>query len=356
MKQSCFAAVRGLLLLCLLFCLILPASADGMVQQEPLAYTGGEFRAGDGVRGYFLTAVPAEDEAALCLGGRRLRAGDAIPAAALSRLSLIPAEGVRTEAEICFLPIGAEGPLPAAVLTMHIHTDENQAPEALDLSLETYRNIPNTGVLRALDEDGGALRFQLASKPKRGTVDLDPDGSFTYTPKKNKVGEDLFTFVAVDEAGKISEPGTVRVRILKPSEAQTFADLSMAEQFPALWLREAGLFSGETFNGTLHFGPGKALTRGEFLTMVMAMEGIDPEIGLQRSGFADEEAAPMWMRPYLASALRRGIIQGSRSETGLVFRPEASVTAAEAADMLVRTLGMDLPVSAASGAGSSLCR
>ncbi len=350
MKRTCFAAIRALLILSLLCCMSLPAFADGPVQEEPLAYTDGVFTAGEGMRGYFLTAVPAADEAFLCLGTRQLRAGDAIPAADLSRLTLVPAEGADGDAALCFVPIGAEGPLPAAVLTMHVRAEKDLPPQALDLTLETYRNVPNTGVLRALDEEGGALRFQLASKPKRGTVDLDPDGSFTYTPRKNKVGEDRFTFVAVDGAGNVSEPGTVRIRILKPSDAQTFADLAPAEQFPALWMREAGLFGGEAVNGALDFGPDKPVTRGEFLTMVMAMAGIDPEIGLQRSGFADEADAPLWMRPYLASALRRGIVRGERTEAGLVFLPEAPVTASAAADMLVRALDLDVAVPASAGA------
>ena len=353
MKRTCFAALRGLLVLSLLCCLCLPVFADGMVQEEPLAYTDGVFSAGDGVLGYFLTSVPTEEDALLCLGARRLRAGDVIPVEDLPRLCLIPAEGAKEDAAVCFLPIGTDGTRQASVLTMHVRAAEDLPPRALDLTLETYRNVPNAGVLRALDEEGGTLRFQLASKPKRGTVDLDPDGSFTYTPKKNKVGEDRFTFVAVDEAGNVSEPGTVRVRILKPSDAQTFADLDPAEQFPALWLREAGLFGGEAVNGALDFGPDKPVTRGEFLTMVMAMEGIDPEIGLQRSGFADEADAPLWMRPYLASALRRGIIRGSSTEAGLVFRPGAPVTAAEAAEMLARTLGLELPVSASGQGGSA---
>ena len=58
MKRTCYAAVRALLLLCLLLSLAVPAFADGMVQTEPLAYTDGRFTPGDGVRGYFLTAVP----------------------------------------------------------------------------------------------------------------------------------------------------------------------------------------------------------------------------------------------------------------------------------------------------------
>ena len=75
--------------------------------------------------------------------------------------------------------------------------------------------------------------------------------------------------------------------------------------------------------------------------MAMDLEGVAPEIGLPVSGFADEDTAPLWLRPYLASAMRRGIVRGTQGENGLLFRPDDPVTGAEAAWMLARTLGLD---------------
>ena len=51
------------------------------------------------------------------------------------------------------------------------------------------------------------------------------------------------------------------------------------------------------------------------------------------------------LQPYLASAMRRGIVNGMVSERGLVFRPNEPVTAGQAAVMLQNML--ELPVSAA---------
>ena len=48
---------------------------------------------------------------------------------------------------------------------------------------------------------------------------------------------------------------------------------------------------------------------GKTKAMVMDLEGIEPEIGLQVSAFADAQDAAPWLRPYLASALRRGLIE-----------------------------------------------
>ena len=135
--------------------------------------------------------------------------------------------------------------------------------------------------------------------------------------------------------------------IRKPTDAQTFADLDRDQQFAALWMRETGLFGGELISERLSFGPEQTVSRGDFLAMVMDLEGIEPEIGLQVSAFADAEDAAPWLRPYLASALRRGLIQGERSAEGLVYRPNEAVTVAEAAALTARVFDTELAIPAA---------
>ena len=93
------------------------------------------------------------------------------------------------------------------------------------------------------------------------------------------------------------------------------------------------------------------MTRGEFLAMLMALKGIDPEIGLQSSGFADEAEAAQWLRPYLASAMRRGIARGCRTASGLLFQPNRPITRQEAALLTARIQGREeaLPAAALDG-------
>ena len=287
--------------------------------------------------GIFFTEVPAEDAARICLGSRVLRVGDAVSREDLSRLTVEAVGGGETR--LSFLPF-EDGHLgEETVMTFHFETVEDTAPSAANSSLETWRNLPNTGKLKATGT--GELSFRLENRPRRGTVELNADGSFTYTPKKNKVGEDSFTFTVTDAAGRVSEPATVLVTIRKPNDARTFADLDRDEQFEAIWMREAGLFGGELVSDRLSFGPEQPVSRGDFLAMVMDLEGIDPEIGLQVSGFADEADAPVWLRPYLASALRRGLIQGETTPAGLVFRPNQPITQAEAAALVARVRDME---------------
>ena len=328
MKRKIYTLFRAALALCLMFCLTLPVFAGGAdpAAGETDESVFAERYVNDAkLVGLFLTEVP--DSVRLVLGDRQLRAGDALLREDLLRLRVLRTDP-EAEARLTFLPFYNEGVQPEAVVTFHVQKDEDAAPQARNGELETWRNLPNTGTLRAEDDREGPLTFRIVNQPRR------------------KVGEDSFTFTAADAAGHESGPATVRIKILTPQDAQTFADLPRNGQFTALWLRDSGLFGGEQVSGQLSFGPEKTVSRADFLTMLMDLLGIAPEPGLPSTGFADEQAAAAWQRPYLASALRRGLIRGSRSGDGLVFRPNDPITEAEAALIVSRvTGGAELPVS-----------
>lgn len=48
------------------------------------------------------------------------------------------------------------------------------------------------------DPDGNQLSAVLGSGPSYGTIDLNANGSFTYTPAHNFTGTDSFTYRASD--------------------------------------------------------------------------------------------------------------------------------------------------------------
>ena len=55
------------------------------------------------------------------------------------------------------------------------------------------------------------------------------------------------------------------------------------------------------------------------------------------------DESPKWLQPYLAAALRSGIIAGYPSEDGAVFCPEQVITGSEAAVMICNALELALP-------------
>ena len=181
------------------------------------------------------------------------------------------------------------------------------------------------------------LTFTIVRGPKRGSISVNQDGSFTYTPKKNKVGIDSFTYTATDPAGNVSRVATVTVQILKPSDARQYADtIGHSCRFEAEWLRNTGLFVGEQVGGNACFYPEKTISRGEFLAMVIKVL----DIPLENADSAQLPAAtPQWLKPYFIAAQRSGLLNNWQDTANLAD----PITGAEAAVMLQNAL--DLSVS-----------
>lgn len=296
--------------------------------------------------GIFLTSVPQETLATVRYGSRVLKAGDALPTEALGDLTLEAKCVTAQEVTIGYCTL-SDGVLSGVQeLKLSILPKEDQPPTAEDGSLETYKNIAGSGTLSAADPEGKPLTYNLVKEPKRGSVELHEDGTFTYTPDKNKVGKDSFTYTVTDSGGNTSEEAKISIEIRKPTDKATYADMdSDPDAFYAMWLKEAGLFTGATVGGNLCFEPEKTVSRGEFLVMVMKLvDAQADETGLT-SGFSDEAATPVWLQPYIVSALGSGMISGVSSEDGVVFRPEAALSRAEAAVMLQNVLQLPAPTA-----------
>jgi hypothetical protein len=168
----------------------------------------------------------------------------------------------------------------------------------------------------------------------------DGSNEFIYTPYENKTGKDSFTYVAVDSVGNTSEPATVKVRISKADTKVTYADMSGTSSYKAaLQLAEEEVFVGECMGGSYFFNPDTAVTRSEFVAMAMSAFDLETLEGITRTGFADDAVIPAWAKPYVSSALKSGIIQGSVNEVGqIVFNANSSITRAEATVLLDRML------------------
>lgn len=317
--------------LCICAMLLPCVFAQELAGNEEYEFTGAEFGEEAALCGIFVEGTPEDDTCTLQLGSRIIRTGDFLTSEALSELTLWPAKDEDAEVTITYRPIVGGMPGEKCQLTMNIVSSRDDAPVAQNGKLQTYRNIANTGVLEANDPEGQPLVFHIENQPRRGSVEVNADGSFVYTPKKNKVGEDSFTFTASDPAGNVSEAKTVQIEILKAVDSETFSDLDETMQYNGLWMRENGLYGGERLAGRLCFCPEREVTRGEFLVMAMKAADVQPEIGLLSSGFADQEDAPKWMQSYLVSAMRRGIVSGVPTGEGLCFLPDRAITGAEAA-------------------------
>ena len=216
-----------------------------------------------------------------------------------------------------------------------------EVPIAENLELKTYRSVSVGGQLKAVDPDGDALKFEITTKPIKGSVALKDDGSFVYTPGEGRRGHDYFGYKAVDSKGNKSSEATVVIRIEKQKSKLTYSDLrGSGAEMAAVRLAEEGVFTGEQLGGQYVFCPEQTVSRGEFLTMCMKLAGSDILTGVATTGFSDDADIPAYLKPYVSTALLSGVVTGYEGGggTAAAFAPDASVSYPEAAVMLDRAL------------------
>lgn len=294
----------------------------------------------DALTGICLTEVPTKGGTVL-LGDRVLRPGDVLTAEQAACMTFA-ADATETDAQvqISYLPIFADCVAEETTVSLAVRGREDQPPVAEDSALETYKNLANTGKLKVHDPEGMPLTITISRQPRRGTVEVQEDGTFTYTPKNNKVGVDSFTYTASDPAGKVSREATVTVTILKPSDSARYTDTAGKDCcFAAEWMRNTGIFTGEALAGNACFSPEKPVTRGEFVSMLVKTLEIPVDEELTYTGYVDE--VPGWLKPYLAAAIRSGMT--ARLPGTETFGQAEAITGSEAAALLCCALDLKAP-------------
>ena len=302
-------------------------SAEDFSRDEQAALTG-----------ICITGLPDADSGTAMLGHRVLQPGDILTAEQLAQVTFCPLlTETDREAVLTYLPIYEDRVAPSATMTISIRGKADNAPVAQDHALETYKNLPIEAPLKVSDPEGKALTYTVTRQPKRGSVAIRDDGTFEYTPKKNKVGVDSFVFTATDPAGNVSREATVTIRILKPSDAPQYTDtIGSSCRFAAEWMKNTGLFVGEQIGGEYCFR--------EEMAMAVEVLGIPVNSGASYTGYTD--SVPNWLKPYLAAALRSGMTAGLPSAQTGIFGANETITGAEAAVMLQNAMDLAVSVSA----------
>jgi VCBS repeat-containing protein len=89
------------------------------------------------------------------------------------------------------------------------------AADAYSTAAGAALTVEAPGVLANDTDDGNSLSAALVTGPSHGTLDLEDDGSFTYTPAANYDGPDSFTYRASDGTVE-SSPATVTITVTAP--------------------------------------------------------------------------------------------------------------------------------------------
>lgn len=330
--------------------LALTATAVQVDCDAAYCFSAEDFSAQENLVGICITGVPDASVGTVMLGQRILCPGDILTAQQVSQMTFHP---LRREddlnAQVSYLPVYGDRVESVATMSIEVIGKRDLAPVAEDSTMETYKNLPNEALLKVKEPEGQQMTFTVTRQPKRGTVVIREDGSFHYTPAKNKVGVDSFTYTAADPAGNVSREATVTITITKPTDAAQYTDTAGEScRFAAEWMKNTGIFVSEAIGGNRCFRPDKDVSRGEFLTMLVGVLELEPDAAVSYTGFEGE--APLWLKPYLAAAMRSGLLTGLPDVQNLDMNE--TITGAEAAVLMQNALDLSRLSDAAAVAGT----
>lgn len=228
-------------------------------------------------------------------------------------------------------------------LKMTEHLNATPVISTEDQDFRTRSSVTYYGKLSARDSDNDTLNFEIASAPKHGIVSVtDPvGGSFKYTPTEGYAGKDSFTYHVRDEYGNYSDSAKISITIEKNSGGVYYCDMKYNwAHNDAITLANEGIMVGRSIGGKMVFGPDYRVSRAEFLALAMDVCKIKADDTLTRTDFADNDQIPSHLMSHVATAKKLGYIEGTKTEEGVFFYPNNTITRAEAAVIINKMLDL----------------
>lgn len=291
--------------------------------------------------------LPDPGEGTLFVGSVGASEGQVISAGSLSLLSFAAAD--ETKPSEAAMEISVNGSDYSVICRLCMLDRLNYTPTvalapAITLNIETYKGVPTAGTVSAYDPEGDEITYEIVRYASHGRVTLTNrnTGAYLYTPDPSYTGQDSFDYVVRDRFGNYSTSATVTVQVIARPAAVTYADIDGEGDAAAiLSVSVMGLMNGTRVGGETYFKPEESMSRLEFLVTAMEAAGItaDTVAGLGDPAFDDAASIPVAMRPFVTYAAQKGYINGKTLDGKLCFRPDESITRAEAAVILSNVIG-----------------
>ncbi|WP_438349829.1 S-layer homology domain-containing protein [Paenibacillus sp. FA6] len=221
----------------------------------------------------------------------------------------------------------------------------NGPPNIINETKETMRNTAVSGDPVAVDLEMDPLYFEVDSNPSHGTVIVNVDGSWTYTPEANYVGTDTFTVFALTGEGGDEYLSTIKIIINpepkpdpKPTrDPEPYTPPNPASAPTPKATPKPPVVQPPKLEYDLHFdyiigypdgtfAPERPITRAEFATIASRFDKLD-----ERTNDLFTDISGHWAERYIASSANKGWINGYADKT---FRPDQYITRAEAMTLI----------------------
>ena len=295
-----------------------------------------------------ITQVPPSLDGELRVGNTVISKGQTISASSLSLLSFVPSNSGVTQSSFRFRTDNSGYDIACE---LYMLDRANSAPtlcyaSSVSLNVSTHRNVSLYGNLACFDPDADEVFIEIVRYPESGVLTLldKYSGDYVYTPNENYAGKDSFCYVARDKYGNYSASAEVKLEVNKLKTTVSFDDMKSSAYYnAALTMVEEGIMSGTQVGSDTYFYPDRAVTRGEFVVMLMHSLGIKDVSASASTPFVDNDEIPAQMRGYIAAAYSLGYVKGSVTDEGLCFEANKNISRAEAAVIIGNVLNVETP-------------
>ncbi len=280
---------------------------------EAISFAKSEFKTalGTNPKSIVITSLPSISAGRLTLGSLTVTKGQKISSSSLSSLTFTPNIGTES-AEFTFTVDGQYN----YKTVMYFLDAKNYSPTSAGIDesffkIKTYKNIAVRGTMRSADPEGDLVKYEIVSYPEKGLLSVKnkEDGEYTYTPMKNYVGRDSFSYVAVDKYGNRSEEITVDITVKRSESGIVFKDMIFDPgHYGAILLHSKGIMTGRTDDGEKVFMPDKEVSYGEFIKASMTAACVTLSKTAPQEIADDIMALPSEYRSYILTAYDLSLI------------------------------------------------
>lgn len=288
--------------------------------------------------------IPSSTEGTLLLDGRRVGEGKIIKRRDLAALSFLPASESVRECSFRFAIEGSSGTEMDCILKFidRVNYEPKVDSAVSAMQNKTQMNIPYFGAMSGIDPEGDKLEYIVVLYPKSGYLEVTDKetGEYCYTPSKDFIGEDSFTYVLRDDYGNYSHPTTVTLNVTERLCGTVFCDmLDRSEYNAAVAMAAMNVMAGKLVGDDLYFMPDEKITRAEFIAMALKCSGTKVDTKVSKTIFDDDSLISPSLKPYVSAATRAGVVSGDFKNGGLYLSPNEPITGYEAAKIMASLLG-----------------
>ena len=149
----------------------------------------------------------------------------------------------------------------------------------------------------------------------------------------------------MDKYGNYSSSRRVNLTVEKLKSDIVFCDMQgHRDHHAAMTMVEMGVMSGESIGNNTYFMPDKAVSRLDFVVMLMNAIGYGEVEAINNTGFDDDNEISASMKGYVKKARDLGLVNGSVNAEGeYLFEPNREITRAEAALIVSKLVDAEVP-------------